>query len=289
MNSNVKHIHFCVGHLLVTVTLLFARSASAESAVIFDNRGAVLGASGQPFTIFPFYVGAGWGSITPPSAAVRAHQAYLTNLAAFTSGTFVPPGIQPFIKQYRVVAGASVGPAAGDTTAPPRLLGSEDIKTIITNAQAKPPTDIGHLPPYASNVLIMVFPSTTFTPGPDVCAGGLTSGSYHCNAGPNKFFGVVFGSDTATGASDVNQVVSHEVFEAATDPGFPGNLAWDNLGPPNVEVCDSNLNPTFGYNGIKIWQCFDNSLGGQQTTTGYDPPIAFDPVSFLYPTIYPLF
>ena len=228
--------------------------------------------------LFPFYLGARWGSINPPSAAVRAHQEYLTNLASFISGTFLPPGILPFIYQYRVVAGARAGPAAGDLTAAPRQIDNGAIQSIIAAAQGA--SGNGHLPAYGPNVLIMLFPDGGFTPC-DTCSNW-SSTAYHRDAGANSFYNVLFGDDTATCASQVSQAVSHEIFEATTDPIL--GSAWEDLtiSPPK-EICDSEVPPVLGCSGINIWQCFDDSLGGQQTTTGYDPPLAFDPVSFSVP------
>jgi hypothetical protein len=280
MQVNGERLQRSVAVLLTASMILLARSASAEVAVITDHGGAVLGASGQPFTIYPFYLGAGWGSINPPSAAVRANQEYLTNLASFISGRFVPPGIQPFISQYRVVAGASVGPAAGDITATPRQIDNAAIKNIIVAAQGA--SGDGHLHAYGSNVLIIVFPGAGFTPcDPPLCSDW-SHVAYHRDDGPNRFYAVFFGSDSATAGFEVSQAVSHEVFEAATDPIL--GSAWEGVpSDPGKEVCDSTSAPVFGYNGINIWRCFDKSLFGEQTTTGYDPPLAFDPVSFSVP------
>jgi len=270
----------------MTAIGLLARPAAAEVAVITDNHGPVLGET-QDFTIYPYYYGGGWGSINPPSAAVQAHQAYLAKLAAFISNAYHPSGIQPFIRQYRIGANAFAGPAAGDLTPAPKLLKDSDIKSIITSAQGA--SGDRHLPAYGPNVLIMVFPDSGFTYCSDVniCGNDWSSKAYHLTAGANAYYGVLFGDNTATSYSVVSQAVSHEVFEASTDPAFS---AWQGAAPPHnatTEVCDSDNSDVFSDNGIMVWSCYDNSIGGAQTTTGYDPPTAFDPISFIVPVMSP--
>ena len=207
--------------------------------------------------LFPFYLGARWGSINPPSAAVRAHQEYLTNLASFISGTFLPPGILPFIYQYRVVAGARAGPAAGDLTAAPRQIDNGAIQSIIAAAQGA--SGNGHLPAYGPNVLIMLFPDGGFTPC-DTCSNW-SSTAYHRDAGANSFYNVLFGDDTATCASQVSQAVSHEIFEATTDPIL--GSAWEDLtiSPPK-EICDSEVPP--------VWGAVESIYGNVSTTLSAD-------------------
>src|SRR5690349_10807385 len=64
-------------------------ASQAAADVVTNFGGPILGATGHPWTIAPLYVGSNWGSAT--STAVLDHQRFLTNLADYVSGTYLPP------------------------------------------------------------------------------------------------------------------------------------------------------------------------------------------------------
>jgi hypothetical protein len=260
------------------VSLGIASQAAAD--VVTNFGGPILGAAGHPWTIAPLYVGSNWGSAT--STAVLDHQRFLTNLADYVSGTYLPPtGMGTFLKQYGVVAKVTVAAPIVDTTQTARPICDSDIKTFITTNQG----NANHLAAYGPDTLIMVFPSTGFTSN---CSATATF-AYHSAVGANAYYGVSFADSATVGAgAPFTVVTAHEIFEAATDPYVgvtPNSPAWAN--PSTGEICDGAGWPTFGFNGVQILGCWDNSLGGAVSTTGYDPPTPFDPVSFLYSGLYP--
>jgi len=258
--------------LAVAVLLCGASQASAE--VVTNHGGPILGASGHPWTIAPLYVGSNWGG--PTSTAVLEQQRFLNDVADYVSGKYLPPamGFRTFLAQYGVVAKVTIAAPVVDTTQTARPICDNDIQTFITTNQ----NNANHLAPYGANTLIMVFPSTGYTSS---CPSTATF-AYHASARANAYYGVTFrDTDTVGARAPFTVAATHEVFEAATDPA--GN-AWS---APNAEICDYEGWELFGFNGAEILGCFDNSLGGAVSTTGYDAPTHFDPVSFLYSGVYP--
>jgi hypothetical protein len=276
MRSHFERRRVWIRFLLASVIMLLGRVATAD--VISNHGGPVLGASGKPFTIYPYYYGSGWGSATSP--AVVEEQLFLTNLAAYISGKNVPAGVNTFLHQYGVVAGASVAAPYVNATPTATTLSNQNILDAISAAQGGTNPK---LPQYAANVLILFMPATGFSPC-TTCGDGTWWG-YHRAAAANKYYAVTFADAGCTGGGTLcfSLVTSHEVFESATDPGFSVNYAWDNFGPPNVEVCDNAPDSGFRYMGSAFPGCWDNSLSGKATTTGYDPPTPFEPASFIVP------
>jgi len=268
---------FLARFLVVLVLVVIGRPASAD--VIANHGGPILGGAGNPFTIYPYYYGRGWGGAT--SLAVVDEQLFLTNLASYISGKYLPPGVNTFLRQYGVVSTASVASPVVNVTPTATTLSNQDILNAISAAQnANPPT----LPHYAANVLILVMPASGFSPC--TSCDSIVWWGYHRAAGANQNYSVTF-ADSAGCSSGTplcfSLVTSHEVFESTTDPGFSVSYAWDNFGPPNVELCDDAPDNGFSYMGSAFPGCYDNSLSGNPTTTGYDPPTAFEPVSFIVP------
>jgi hypothetical protein len=261
------------------VLLGFASQAAADMVTNFG--GPILGATGHPWTIAPLYVGSNWGG--PTSSAVLEHQRLLNNLADYVSGTYLPPtGFATFLQQYGVVAKVTVAAPIVDTTQAARAICDSDIQTFITTNQG----NANHLAAYGPDTLIMVFPSTGFTSNCQTTA----TFAYHRALHANAYYGVSFADSALVGAgAPFTIVTAHEIFESATDPYTgvtPNSPAWLNSST-GQEICDGAGWPSFGFNGVQILGCWDNSLLGVASTTGYDPPTPFDPVSFLYSGIYP--
>jgi hypothetical protein len=223
------------------------------------------------FTIYPYYYGAGWGADTSAYQIV-AQQKGLTDIAAYISGKYVPAGIRTVISQYGGVTSATVAPAVLNRTASSGALSESEIQTIIANGIAA-----NQLPNWGSNVLIMVFPASGFYPSAGVWAR-------HWSTGLNHYYGYVFAD---IGGFPLSAWISHEIFEAATDPAITSSPAWE-VG--STEICDGPCQPgvtLWDYNGSLIAAPFDNTIGGNCSTTGYDPPTVFDPLAFLIPVLFP--
>jgi hypothetical protein len=143
--------------------------------------------------------------------------------------------------------------------------GANSIERIVENARAA-----GLVPNTNSNVVILVFPSFDFARTGDANVGT----AYHTTEtnGAHASVGVLF-ERVDEPAPLMESVISHETFEAATDP-FATPLAWAN---PSGELCDgpctSGSAPTgnFTANGVQMSTGFDNTLGGACTSTGYIP------------------
>jgi len=262
--------------VLVNVVVL-GMSSRASADIVTDFGGPILGASGHPWTIAPLYVGSPWGG--PTSTSVVAHQHFLNAVADYLSGKYLPAtGIATFLEQYGVVAKVTIAAPVVDTTQTPRPICDNDIQTFITTNQGNG----NHLAAYGPETLIMVFPSTGYTSN---CQATQTY-AYHASAGANKYYGVSLADSATVGAhAPFTVVTNHEIFESATNPYGAVSPAWAN--PMTGEICDYDGWSLFGFNGSQLLGCWDNSLSGAVSTTGYDPPTHFDPVSFLYPGIYP--
>jgi len=264
-----------VGFVIVVLIALITRPSLA--VVVTNHGGPILGASGHPFTIAPLYVGT-WSGSTDP--AVVDQQEFVQNVADYISRKYGPSSVPTFLAQYGVVAGASVA-APQFVAESPRAICDSDIRSTIATAQAN------GLASFGPNTLIVVFFSSGFSPG-STCSDN-PSLAYHRSEALNKYYGVVMVDINLEVPGGFSLETAHEVFESATDPDIFLNPAWDNLGPPNVEICDNvPANVVFSYNGSVFPGCYDNSLSGNSTTTGYDPPTAFEPLSFRYPLMYPL-
>jgi hypothetical protein len=282
MQSEARRSKLLVRFITAFALMLLGRHASAD--VIANHGGPILGGAGNPFTIYPYYYGSGWGSAT--SSSVVNEQLFLTNVASFISGKYVPPGINTFLHQYGVVSTASVAAPVVNAAPTPTTLSNQDILNAIGAAQnAAPPT----LPHYASNVLILIMLASGFSPC--TSCDSIVWWGYHRAAAANEYYAVTFadaGCSSGT-PSCFSLVTSHEIFESTTDPGFSVSYAWDNFGPPNIELCDNAPDNGFSYMGSTFPGCYDNSLSGNPTTTGYDPPTAFEPISFIMADTSPLY
>jgi hypothetical protein len=254
--------------LIVVVIAILAqtRQSNAQTHIVYNGGPIIANA-----IIYPVYYGSAW-----TTAAINSQQSYLTNLTNYVSGAGAPAGQSPYLRQYGVTS-AFVAPAV-TIASPVKNLTDGDIRTIIHSAQGA-----RTLPAYASNILIMVFPATGFTP--DGCAYSWkdsrcdqngVSLSYHRSESTTSFYGVTF-ADTHSTIWPFNEISSHEIFESMTDPAWFSNAAaWNNTAA--TEICDdSACQPTnqtanvFTANGIPMLGCADNTHNGTCTTSGFIP------------------
>lgn len=213
--------------------------------------------------IYPLFIGNYWstqaGLLDRFSVVL-----YLANFVNFMNGANAPANQKPYLTQYGVGSASlqnivTVGWSNGQ-------LSDTSIQNEIWALQQS-----GQLPPTGRNVLIMVFPGTGLTP-----AAGTSLGyhrAFQVLFSAPYFYGVVFKG------GNVSQSVgsSHEIQEAATDPGWSyGGIGW--AVDAAHEICDdatcgdpAGQYKSFTSNGITIIGCADNTQGGRCTTTGYIP------------------
>jgi len=254
-------------HSLVGVTALLlsmawhVRAAEAQSTHIGYHNGPVM----RNVRIWPIYYGTPW--TTPAGVTARNNQnAYLAALANYISGIGAPAGQSPTVRQYGVLS-ASAGGNFPVVPAAATMLNDSQIRSIISTQQA------AHtVPNYASDVLIIVFPASGFTwntcgqPGADGNCDNIVWRAYHHNVSSTGYYAVTFADQ---GSWPMNEISSHEIQEAATDPTLG---AWNNGGDWEIcddKACGGSSAPVFTANGINILSCADNTRGGICPSSGF--------------------
>jgi hypothetical protein len=203
-----------------------AAAAAAGPTLPTYNGGAVI--SPELVTLY-------WGTFT--QAEQDAMQAYIAGLANYISGPGAPFGQEPTVRAYGVY-GATVGSTFRDTTLPSR--GGVSGHAIQVDAQNKISAlqTAGSLPAYSPERVFVVF-SKGITWDQSVGGGGYGVAwcAYHGAFAGNQYFSIdplpsVSGcGSTGFGGFTQNQVfqaqASHEILEAATDPGNGATtLGW---------------------------------------------------------------
>ncbi len=164
--------------------------------------------------IVPIY----WGKFSGPTdPIITGNQDYLIALAQFMSGANMIADGEPVVRQYGVW-GASVAPPILDTTTPlPSVMNFSDVAPEIARVQqAHPGLSYG-----PSKLFILTTNGIALSSDYDQGCG------FHSNAGSGKYYAnVPFPPQTgrcAKGSGKAadnvwQQRVSHEIFEASTDP-----------------------------------------------------------------------
>jgi hypothetical protein len=175
------------------------------------------------------------------------------------------------------------------TISKPGMLTDLGLRGIVTNLQ-----NSGQIPKNDPNALVMIFPSVDFTPNrcepdtydsnappyPDTACDHRVSGAYHDANAQNGTIGqTAWGVVFERGGNPVSRMeggISHEIFEALTDPFYnlsPKAPAWmRGDGKELVDLGCNVLKPgdCVQVNGIDISTGPDNTLGGYNTATGYN-------------------
>jgi len=251
----------------------------------------------KSFTIVPVF----WGDWD--TDALNTQYTFLQNLAAYISGVNEPAGDVPTTLQYGVLS-ASVSEAYTANTpgssgyvppssyiSPCPYKGSAvagtfytcDAGNVITGLQGT-----GEIPAFSPTSVIMLFLGKGFLLN-SACCGA----SFHSALGPSQYYGVVPKHpvlDAYPAGDKLQAVTSHEVFEAATDPGAPSPSTWAWVTAPYnsagqvyevADQCSSVVSiswPGAPGDTLRFAQIVDNLQGAICTTTGYDR------VPFLFPS-----
>jgi hypothetical protein len=254
--------------------------AQTVTSPVSYHGGPVL----ESFTIYPLF----WGNWS--KADMDAQFSYMQALAAYISGQGAPLGQQPVIWQYGV---KNVAVAPYQNTFLPVIAGTgnlsdNDIRSIIHFNQNGSAASAKLLPAYGPNTLIFVFPSRNVD-----CQG---CGGYHHSEATGSYYAIA--QPYPADPTGRNEVVSHEVFESATDPDgqYPwveprGGWAW--WGPDKgltgsnaiwqevSDFCNGIDIPNVG----RVAQVHDNTQGGACSSTGYMRPVrasvAADPAAYV--------
>jgi hypothetical protein len=238
--------------VVFSLLLSASRPAWAGSHLPLEYRcGPVL----ETFKIYPLY----WGKWTPEQ--IKAQQEYLKGLTAYISGVGAPKGQEPTLRQYGVNAASVADPPARANPEGEKSLTEQEIENIIKNNARK-------LPAFDTHTLIMVFLGT----GSSLSIG--KGKGYHHSESTTAFWAAV----PQNAGPSLERVTSHEVFEAATDPGFDQSKGWISAdGQEANDGCNSPVTLPFG----PIGGSADNTQGGTCSTTGYIPvQKKFNQISF---------
>jgi hypothetical protein len=188
---------------------LWPATGQAGDLFMLENRGGPMLAAPE---IAPIYLGA-W---TPE--LIASTQAYLAGLVGYLSGQGAPRGRESVLRQYGVL-GASllppVGPIAVQST-----INRSDVTAVIRGAQAQPGV-YGYAP--GRIVLAMTSGVPTVNLGTGVAA-------FHDVDGTDQIFAFV-PTELDPPPTTFQDFISHELFEAATDPywhntAFGNRQAW---------------------------------------------------------------
>jgi hypothetical protein len=196
---------------------------------------------GGPVVSSPELVSLFWGRFTPDelSGMVR----WLQNYTAYLSGVGAPVGHEPVCEQYGV-AGASVGVVYHDPVVPAFPVGWKEVGDEIARLQG-----LSLLPPASPQRIFLIFSKGLF-PGHATVGGWCGD---HGGGSGVPIALIPFPENDADGAMCGNNdpvkswqnVTSHEILEAATDPTVAGG--WLAGGPQSeggdlCEWIDAGLN-----------------------------------------------
>ena len=165
---------------------------------------------GGPVMAWPELVSLFWGDF--PQANITAMQGYLSAYAGYLQNHGAPAGQKCVVSQY-CVKGGTVGTSYVQA-AQPRNASEADVKSLIQSLQQQ-----GHLPAFSPSRLFVVFThGITFNNyGTEWCG-------YHGSWGAGQYFAIipyptVNGCGSSSPDASWESVTSHEINEAATDPG----------------------------------------------------------------------
>src|ERR1700688_4994010 len=235
-------------------SLLFSLGFFASVSSALASPHAPLRYHGGPiltsFTIYPLYYG-NWSR-----ADIAKSQQFLTHLTDYISGVNSLPYQQPVIRQYGVLEAAVAAPAVAVSGVPPGPIPDGALRDIIHANQLS-----WNLPAYDGHTLIMVFPSAGFfAPLSQGCA-------YHGSETAAGFYAIVpFNCNRSSPQDDQGwfDVVGHEVFEAAANPGITVASGWDEA----MDGCVTGFR-------LPPWELLggaaDNTQDGWCSSTGYVP------------------
>jgi hypothetical protein len=170
---------------------------------------------GGPIIGWPEVVALYWGGFT--AAQVSSMQSWLASYAGYLSGNGAPPGQTCVLSQYGI-GGGTVGSHHQEATAPAKA-NEGDVQHLIQTLQGQ-----GNLPAFSANRLFLVF-----TLGVSFDGYGTQWCGYHGSWGTGEYFAIVpypsvGGCGNSTPDASWQSVTSHEIAEAATDPG--GGSGW---------------------------------------------------------------
>jgi hypothetical protein len=193
-----------------------ATEVLAPKPLVLAQRGAAnaglvpLVWGGGPIIAWPELISLYWGDFTP--AQIDGMQSYLAGYAEYLQSRGAPAGQRCVVSQYDV-KGASVGVSHVENV-PPRNAAEADVQNLIEHLQQQ-----GALPPFAPNRLFNVF-----THGISFAGYGTTWCGYHGSWGDGRYFAIVpyptaGGCGSGAPVASWQSITSHEINEAATDPG----------------------------------------------------------------------
>ena len=165
---------------------------------------------GGPIICWPELVSVFWGDFT--QAQVTGMQTYLSNYVRYLQSMQAPAGQKCVVSQYGVRGGTSG--VSHTETATPQNVSEGDAQTLIKKLQQQ-----GTLPGFAANRLFLVF-----THGMAFSGYGTVWCGYHGSWGVGQYFAIVPYPTVGGCGSDApdaswQSITSHEINEAATDPG----------------------------------------------------------------------
>ena len=165
---------------------------------------------GGPIIGWPELVALYWGGFT--AAQVSSMQSWLASYVGYLSGNGAPAGQTCVLSQYGI-GGGTVGSHHQEATAP-ATASEGDVQHLIQTLQGQ-----GNLPAFSANRLFLVF-----TLGVSFDGYGTQWCGYHSSWGTGEYFAIVpypsaGGCGNSTPDASWQSVTSHEIAEAATDPG----------------------------------------------------------------------
>ncbi len=184
-----------------------------------------------PILESPKLVSLYWGPFT--KTEIAGMQSWLAGFASFLSGAQAPSRQEPAVRQYGVT-GAAVDEWFQDSAAPATTVGWPEIGAEIAALQTS-----GHLPPSEEGRLFLVFTKNITIAGFGTQWLGLHGGSAATPIAICPFPG-----DAAL--AQWQWVTSHEIMEAATNPGGGGGWVANN-GQEGGDLCQALIvNMPFG-------------------------------------------
>jgi hypothetical protein len=181
---------------------------------------------GGPILSQPVFTAFFWGPFQ--QVQIDGMLAYLQGFASYLSDQGAPAGSEDVLRQYGVTGG--LGTLNLQVSTAPAQATDGDVQQMVLNLQNQ-----GLLPPFSSQRLFLIF-----TMGIQFNGYGTQWCAYHGTWGPGCYYAICpFPSAGGCGSGDPitswQSVTSHEIMEAATDPGL--GSGWTEQGEEGGDVC----------------------------------------------------
>jgi hypothetical protein len=220
---------------------IVATPASAQFTPLHYRGGTILPSP----QIAPLYIGVGW-----TDADIATTQSYLQGLAGYLQGTAAPTGCQSVVQQYGVTGGSVLLPDFIHLSSTKFTRGQ--VANIISTSQ-----QLFGTWGYAYNrIVLALFKGSPVDFGTE---NGRIVDGFHDDAGGGQYYAAVAWELTGDWSS-FETLISHEIFEAATDPSPANGVFQDQAWVYDIPVHGVK---TICFPGVP---CFDlqTSEGGDE-------------------------